>query len=443
MKLLLAIAQAAATPQDEDEWRNLGADGLAQACLNYLDKWHDRFWLYGERPFLQMPAIAAAKEQVYGAVLPDVSTGNTTVLNQSQIEKALSNADRALLVLSLMGFALSGKKTDNSVILTVGYTGKSKSSKAGPAVAHMGLLHTHLIADTLQETLWLNLLSHQQIHGTNQFPEGLGTAPWEQMPEGEDCPVAQRLKRTLMGRLIPLSRFCLLTETGLHYSEGLLHPNYKEGVSDPTVAINHSGKEPKALWTDPEKRPWRELTSLLGFIGHEQSQGFQCWQLTAGIDRARNVCERFGIWSGGLRVSSNAGEQYVSGSDDFVESVLWLYSDVLGETWFSQLKLEMNALEQNAKTLYGRVLGFFKDQKVDGAKLAAQASQTFWQLCERDIQMLIDGCEQADVRQRLRRRFADYVYQAFDRYCPRDTARQLDAWAKNRPNLSKYLKQEG
>jgi CRISPR system Cascade subunit CasA len=93
--------------------------------------------------------------------------------------------------------------------------------------------------------------------------------------------------------------------------------------------------------------------------------------------------------------------------------------------------------------LYGRVLGFFKDQKVDGAKLAAQASQTFWQLCERDFQSLVDGCEQADVRDRLRRRFADYVHQAFDRYCPRDTARQLDAWAKNRPNLSKYLKQEG
>lgn len=448
MKLLLAIAQAAATPQDEDEWRNLGTDGLAQACLNYLDKWHDRFWLYGENPFLQMPAISAAKEQSFGAVLPDVSTGNTTVLNESQVEKDLSNADRAMLLLSLMGFALSGKKTDNSVTLTPGYAGKKNdkgkpsTSKPGPAVAHMGLLHTHLIANTLQETLYLNLLSHQQLNGTNMFPEGLGTAPWELMPTGEDCPIAQRLKRSLIGRLIPLSRFCLLTETGLHYSEGLLHPGYKEGVSDPTVAINHSGKEPKALWTDPEKRPWRELTSLLSFIGHENSQGFQCWQLNSGLDRARNVCERFGIWSGGLRVSSNAGEQYASGSDDYVESVLWLHSDVLGDTWFSQLKLEMDALEQNSKTLYGRVHGFFKEQEVDGANLAAQASQSFWQLCERDFQSLVDDCEQADVRDRLRQRFANYVHQAFDRYCPRDTARQLDAWAKNRPNLSKYLNQE-
>lgn len=448
MKLLLAIAQAASTPRDEDEWRNLGMNGLAQACLKYLDKWHDRFWLYGENPFLQMPAIVAAKEQSFGAVLPDISTGNTTVLNESQIEKDLSNADRAMLLLSLMGFALSGKKTDNSVILTPGYVGKKNdkgkpsTSKPGPAVAHMGLLHTHLIADTLQETLFLNLLSHQQINGTNHFPEGLGRPPWERMPEGEACSIAQQHKLTLMGRLIPLSRFCLLSETGLHYSEGLLHLGYKEGFSDPTVAINYSGKEPKALWVDPEKRPWRELTALLGFFGNEQNQGFQCWQLNVSLDRARSTCKRFGVWSGGLRVSSNAGEQYVSGSDDFVESLLWLHSDVLGEIWFNRLNIEMSALEQNAKMLYGRVLGFFKEQKVDGTKLAAQATQNFWQLCERDFQSLIDGCEQKDVRNRLRRRFADYVNQAFDRYCPKETSRQLDAWAKNRPNLSKYLTQE-
>lgn len=448
MKLLLAIGQAAATPEDEEGWKALGARGLADACLNYLDKWHDRFYLYGEKPFLQMPAVAVAKLQRFGAVLPDVSTGNTTVLSQLQVERPLADDDKALLLVGLMAFALSGKKTDNSLTLTPGYRGKvndkgkPSSSKPGPAVAHIGLLHSHLVAGHLHDTLWLNLLTRNQIERCGLYPQGLGSAPWEQMPEGEDCARAQALKASLMGRLIPLCRFCLLTETGLHYTEGLLHPGYKEGSSDPTVAINHSGKEPKALWTDPEKRPWRELTSLLGFIGQEQNQGFQCWQLSAGLDRARDASSRFGIWSGGLRVSSNAGEQYASGSDDFVESVIWLHSDSLGELWFSQLKQEMSALDLAAKNLYGRVMGFFKEQKVDGAKLAAQATQLFWQLCERDFQALVDGCDNIETRHQLRRRFAGYVHQAFDRHCPRDTARQLDAWAKCRPNLSNYLKQE-
>ena len=55
-KLLLAIAQAAATPTDDSDWQQMGWQGMAHCCLQYLAKWHDRFYLYGEKPFLQMPA---------------------------------------------------------------------------------------------------------------------------------------------------------------------------------------------------------------------------------------------------------------------------------------------------------------------------------------------------------------------------------------------------
>ena len=452
LKLLLAIAQAACTPADEQAWRTLGADGLARSCLAYLDRWHECFYLYGEQPFLQIPAIRAAALQNYGAVLPEVSTGNTTVLNHGQIERQLDDGEKALLLISLMGFALSGKKTDNSVVLTPGYMGKRNdkgkpsSSRPGPGIAHMGLLHSFLIGNNLQETLWLNLLTTRQVEQAAIFPQGIGTAPWEHMPVGEDCPAAQAMRQSLMGRLVPLCRFCLLAEDGLHYSEGVAHAGYKEGVCDPSVAVDHSGKEPKALWVDPDKRPWRELTSLLGFINQSDRQGFQSLQLRAGLDRARDATEAFAIWSGGLRVSITAGEQFASGSDDFVESQVWLESDVLGELWFVQLKAEMDELGELAKGLYGRVMFFFKEQKADGSKLAAQASTLFWQLCERHTQQLVDACEPneqgAEQRRKLRAIFAGYVQQAYNNFCPHETARQLDAWAKCRPNNSKYLRQE-
>jgi len=452
LKLLLAVAQSAVTPLDEREWKDLGVEGLSQHCLAYLDKWHDRFYLYGDRPFLQMPAIATAKVQPFGAVLPEISTGNTTLLSQIQVQRPLGDADKALLVLTLMGFALSGKKTDNSVVLTEGYTGKRNdkgkpsTGKPGPAIAHLGLLHSFLVGSNLQKTLWLNMLSIHQIEQMKIYPSGLGNSPWEEMPEGEACERAVRLSQSLMGRLVPLCRFCLLTEKGLHYSEGIAHPGYKDGVIDPSVAINNSGKEPKALWVDPEKRPWRELTALLSFFGQGDSQGFQSWQIRCGLDRARDVTESFAIWSGGLRVSSNAGEQYVSGGDDFVESQIWLHSEILGQSWFSQLKVETDSLDDLSRNLYGRVLAFFKEQKVDGVDLAKQASNLFWQLCERDFQTLVDSCDQSDeaaaARRNLRQRFAGYAQQAYDQFCPKETARQLDAWAKCRPNHSKYLKQE-
>lgn len=452
LKLLLAIAQAAATPEDETEWKAMGAEGLAKHCLAYLDGWRDRFFLYGDKPFLQMLNIRAAKVQPYGAVIPEISTGNTTVLSQVNVQRGLDDGDKALLLLILMGFALSGKKTDNSVVLTPNYSGKRNdkgkpsTGKPGPSVAHMGLLHSFLMGIDVRQTIWLNLFTSRQIQQTNLYPESVGRAPWEDMPKGEDCEVAGNLKGSLMGRLVPICRFCLLVEDGLHYSEGISHPSYKDGVVDPSVAINNSGEEPKVLWIDPGKRPWRELTALLGFIDQSNTHGFQSWQLRAGLDRARDVAELFSMWSGGLRVSSNAGEQYVSGSDDFVESQVWLHSRILGKSWFSQLKREMDALDGISRNLYGRIQAYFKEQTVDGSKVAPQGTQLFWQLCERDFQNLVDHCDQTDedavARQKLRRRFADYVHQSYDKFCPRETARQLDAWAKCRPDTGKYLKQE-
>ncbi len=57
-----------------------------------------------------MPAIANAALKPFSVVLPDVATGNTTVLTQSQSERTLDDADKALLLLVQMGFALAGKK---------------------------------------------------------------------------------------------------------------------------------------------------------------------------------------------------------------------------------------------------------------------------------------------------------------------------------------------
>src|SRR5690625_2810882 len=366
MKLLLAIAQAAATPVDEQAWRRLTAAGLASACFEYLQQWRECFDLYGEQPFLQMPAIAAAQIKSYGTVQPAIATGNTTVLHHGQLEHPLADADKALLLVEQMSFALGGKKTDNSVVLSPGYTGKfnargrPSTGKPGPAVAHMGLLHNFLQGSNLWQSLWLNLFTAEQIQQSRFFPQGVGTAPWERMPAGENCPVAIELKDSLMGRLVPLSRFCLLHEDGLYYSEGIAHDNYLEGKLDPSAAADWSARRPRVLWVNPDKRPWRELTALLSFMAQQQSQGFECLQLAAGVQRAADELETFAIWSGGLRVSSNAGEQYASGNDDYVESMVWMPSKALSEAWFLQLQAEMKALDGLARILYGRVMAYFK-----------------------------------------------------------------------------------
>ena len=449
-KLLLAIAQAAHTPADEDAWVALNAAGMAEKCLAYLEQWRDNFYLYGEKPFLQMPAIKAATIQSFGAVLPQVSTGNTTVLLQSQIERELDDAERALLLVVLMGFGLGGKKTDNSVVLSAGYAGKvndkgkPSTGRSGPSLGFMGYMHNFLIADTLIKSLWLNLFTQEQIASLNVFEHGLGVPPWHSMPKGENCETAQALKQSLMGRLLPLSRFCLLAESGLHYTEGLAHLGHLEGMTDPSVALNNGGKKNTVMWVNPERRPWRQLTALLGFMSASKT-GFVCYQILEGLTRASQHTENFGIWSGGLSVSSNAGEQYVSGTDDYVESQILFASAWLNETWYENLNAEMSALDAVAKSVYGCTMSFYKAQMAEGKDQAAMASNLFWQLCEHQFQALVDACPQGasniEKRHLLRKKFAVLAIKSYDSFCPKDTARQLNAWASARPNLSKYLSQ--
>ena len=444
MKLLLAITQAAATSGSEEEHEDLGVAGLAARCIEYLLNHKDCFDLFGSKPFLQMPLVAAAKEQSFGAVNPEVASGNTTVLTRIQFRQSLDNADKAILLVMLMGFALGGKKTDKSVVLSPGYEGKSITGKPGPSVGYIGFLHSFYLGGSLQQTLWLNHLTRSQVEETRMFPKGIGAPPWECMPAGEDDATARELRESLMGRLVPLCRFCLIKDDGLHYTEGIAHRGFQEGVCDPSTAIDY--KQKKALWANPGKRPWRELTALLSFLGREGDSGFQSLQLRSAIGRARKHFPRFSVWSGGLRVSSNAGEQYVSGTDDYVSSRIRLESNMLGETWFVQLEREMKALDNLSKMLYATVTGYYHQLQADGKKIASQASSLFWQQCEQEFQNLVDHCAPGeDYRQALedtRRRFTAITDQIYNQYCPNESARQLDAWAANRPNYFKYLNPE-
>lgn len=442
LKLLCAVGQAAYTPDDDTAWARLTAHGLCEKVLAYLQGLHDSFWLYGEKPFLQMPAVKKAKLQEYGALMPEIASGNTSLLTQWQQSPVLNDADKALLLLVNMSLCFGGKKTDKSVVLTPGIT--KSSGKSGPALCHMGLLHTFLTGATLQETVWLNLQTKKGI-GTNAvFTEGLGLPPWESMPAGEACPVAEKLKHSLMGRLVPLARFCLLEEDGLRYVEGIQHPDYQQGYADPSASMRETGKKTQMLWCDPTKRPWRSLSALLSFMAEtNHSDALFCPLLHQGVPRLSiGGVERFGIWSGGVRVSSNAGEQYLTGADDVVESETLLDTQHLHhDNWFSNVQGFMTDLEAMSKVVYASVVSFFKAMKNGSAEdHAREATHLYWQLAEHQFQALLDACAGTELeRKAVTLRMVTAAHSAFDMTCPQGTSRQIQAWAHYRPRLGKFL----
>ena len=101
----------------------------------------------------------------------------------------------------------------------------------------------------------------------------------------------------------------------------------------------------------------------------------------------------------------------------------------------------MEKLENMAKAIYGATFGYFKQQKADGKKQAAMATNLFWQLCERKFQDLVNACGDVTGQESsgMRWIFIDYANRAYNAFCPRQTARQMEAWAANRLNLGRFL----
>ena len=472
-KLMLAIGQAACTPETTEELEQLAPETFRKACRAYLEEKRDRFWLFGDKPFLQMPAVrrlieerrqlelkaaptapakkkeAAEKQAEENALprpigtgfYPDLPAENNTILSQFQMLETTDPAEMALFVVTLMNFAFGGKRIEKNLApLSQGFTGKSISAKPGPSIGnYAGYLHSFLTGPTLCETLLLNLLSQEQIRDNPYWKSGLGTPPWEQMPEGEDCPAANNLKNSYMATLLSLSRFVLLDGEGIYYVEGLQYPSHKEGWREPGMTINDQEKQPKVVWVDPEKRPWRELTSMLAFLESSANKGFDCQFISYGLTRATQKHPQFGIWSGGLRVSANSGDQSVKQDNDFVESLFLFRSSEIGKPWYDRFKLEMEHLDQLSKRVYAATRSYFAKQNMDGGDLASNASGLFWQLCERRFPELVDACYETDKLPAIRKASEAIALQSYDAFCPKESARQIDAWAECRPNFAKHF----
>ncbi|MBU1087909.1 MAG: type I-E CRISPR-associated protein Cse1/CasA [Candidatus Omnitrophica bacterium] len=450
LKLVLAIAQSAYTPKDDEDWKQLGSEGMAEKCLKYLNDKKDLFWLYGEKPFLQMPAIIStikgdAKEKnkepkiIGNGDFPNLSNENNTILLQSEAKNSMSDAEKALFILTLMSFALAGKQC---------HCNHKKPAIVGPSLGRVCYLHSFLTGKNIHETLYLNLFSLEALYKFRFFEEGLGIPPWEEMPNSSECVIAKKLKKSYLGTLVSMCRFVLLRDDGIFMMEGLQYKNHKEGWIELSIAVNSTGKDIKVLRANIVKKPWRELTSLMSFISGRGL--FDCPQIAHALNNAKkHSCKTIQIWSGGLAVSGDSFGQKVSGTDDFVESEVKLQVSVLGIPWFVNLEQEMEQLDRLVWSLKSSVYKANKSDVKDSNQrdkranaISENAEALFWQLCERKFQNLVDACaskKSDEELKKLRKTFAGFVNKAYDTYCPKDTARQLDAWAANKPKLARYL----
>lgn len=438
-RLLLAIVYRACPLETEDDFEALTIDSMKTSVLRYLEAHRSAFDLWDEqKPFLQHPGISSAKpekELAPGAFMPGVCSGNATLLFDSNcLTSDLSDSDLVYTLLTLVTFGLGGKKGDKDLVFSPGH--KKKSAPASPALGR-GWLHSFPIGDNLYETLKLNCLSQEIIDDAELefLSAGVGVPAWEDMPTTEVGKDAAEYASSLCGWLVPVSRFCrLLGRDRLYMTSGVEYPKIDTGICDLSVSTKTGGTktQPKmtAVRANRSLEPWRQLDAVLAFFGGNKKSG--CRGLQLAFERRPMFVK--GIWCVGMQVSEQSGEQYMSGDDDFVESVFLVPNEWQGTIFLNEYKEEMLNLDHIRRVLYSSVMKFYEELKAAdvGKSKAERAQATFWTLCSPLGSQWVQACGKGETV-RLRHEFQKAAWQAYDLVCPKGTSKQLMAYEKCRP----------
>ena len=445
LRFMLSLTHAAIEVPDKKAWDALTPEIIAAKVLDYLEKYHDCFELFGEKPFLQFPQL---KDKISSKIRPCntlyhwVSYKNNKVLSHWNLASDIEECDLPLLILCCCGMAMGDKRTDNSITLSSGYNGKlndkgnAGTGKAGVLLGKKGYLHSYLSGENAIDTIHLNLLTEEEIKELDYYSE-IGRPAWENMPVTEDCQRAKLYKETYQGMLLPLDKFFFLFPESqrILLTDGIDYPTLDTGLRDPALtSYPMKNNQYGIVEANMSHRPWRELPALLAFVQTENKNPSPFF-LSAGIKKLA-VGTTIHVWTAGLQVSSNAGEQYVAKRDDYIESDFY-FPNVSMDVFRSKYCNMMTSIEKYAKVLYSSVNSYFKTMyHAGGADNASAAVELFWELMEKDAQMLVDTAAEAEndlIPDDLVRRWKKLILDIYNKYCPQETARQLLAWSESKP----------
>lgn len=185
-RLILAIAYRVATPRDTRDWARQWDEGApTEQMIEYLERWRDRFYLFGGRfPFMQVADLRTAKDAVSGLekLIADVPNGEQFFTTRhGRALACIPPSEAARWLVHAQAYDPSGIRSgavgDSQVKGGKGYP-------IGPAwCGHLGLVW--LKGQDLDETLALNLIpaATAELRGVDSSTDW-GACSWED-PEPE------------------------------------------------------------------------------------------------------------------------------------------------------------------------------------------------------------------------------------------------------------------
>ena len=461
MRLLLCITHAALDgPANRKEWRTC-RDRIATAVEKYLakDEIMSAFNLFGDGPrFLQVANLKLSKCDDDEGGSPSkldvaLATGSNATLfdNAGGSDRHPETGANALNLLTFqcfspggtIGVGLWGGKP------TLGWAKYPKPSPGQSAHAPClpnSTLHTLLRGSNLLDTIHLNLLNKELV--AQAFgDEHWGRPVWEQMPESAgDKSSVENATRTYSGRLVPLTRAIRFGADGksLMLANALDFPGYDEGFREATATIvtKSDGEKRIPLGASLNRAPWRQIHALTVRRFAQDSTGGPL-----ALDNLSGD-EEFDLWVGAL-IADKAK------IIDTLESVFsHLPPKLLEETGQRIYEHGVKYSEDMARRLWSAVRYYHRKSgdnldrpgaKARRDRLQSMASARFWTEAEQALPQLLAlvrnpaelGLEDDYLKTRWGVALQQAARRAYEQTCPRETARQMQAFVLGLNQLSR------
>ena len=426
MRLLLCITQAALDgPANEDEWET--CEPLIQPRVrDYLSKWKGAFELFGDGPrFLQLPNLKPGKDSDEGNAATKLdlalATGNNSTLfdNRAGEDRTLASARSALNLLTFQCFAPGGRI---GVAKWNGQETAGKGSSNHAPCTPSSMVHTLVIGGTLLETLHRNLLTRENgtdFHGPNRW----GKPVWEQPVEkGEDKAATENAGMTHLGRLVPLSRAVRLADDGFSIilANGLDYPIFP-AFREATATVIKRKEELALLPASTSRSLWRQLAAVS--VTRRVGADAVCGPLALNHP---TTSPQTSLWVGAL-VTDKAK------IEDVVESTYSLPAGMFTDFGRAAYEKGVTYAEEREGILIQAVKTYASTLKV-ASPAYDRARQHFWTRVEQHLAALMELPRNTDLITDLPNCAWGKAVQAaaraaYEQSCPRQTPRQIQAYA--------------
>jgi CRISPR system Cascade subunit CasA len=410
-RLLVAITHAACgSPAERDDWATFRTSPSDIDAYLLREDVAPHFQLFGEGPrFLQRPAGEGGFTQPFTKLFPELASGsNSTLLDHwGELPRPWVPARLALGVLCIQNFFVGGSM------------GRFVQGN-GPA---LNMLHSILLGASLAETIRLNCLDRET--GPREF----GLPSWH----GE-CSGSERV--AWLHRLTPVPcRLWLDPENAtVTIAQGVRYAEFEE-FREPAASVRRVDDERRLLRASPARAIWRDLHTLTAL--QPDAGGFQNTAMVIqSHSRELAGSPTIRLWTGELIKAKDA--KIV----DAVESSLSIPWAMFEPPARNAYRAGVEHADHVAnRRLYGAVKRYWDALKHDGAPVDA-ARNHYWHALDQCSGILLadakldpalragrPGYGERGAGDAWTRVVARAARDAYEQTCPRETPRQLQAFA--------------